>query len=345
MTPLMAILLLASAVALAIAHEADDSWVAKVNGEPVSAGLLQRRIMRDRAHAYRYFREKYGAADSQDFWTASYGEEMPLEWIRQRALGECVRIKVAQTLAREKGVIQDITYAAFLQNLEKENERRSKALAAGEPIYGPQQYREDEYFTYVFTNMVIELKRRLSREELYASEEALKEHYEAIKDELYDRRDRVVIRMIEIEFRRREGESEGASREQARAKIEEAKSRLDGGERFEELAAEYNEKGSLHERTLDDESARFDDRMCPELRGQAMKLSEGETSGIFEERGAFYIVKCIEREKLGYMPFEEVRASVKGRYIDGRYEELVAALVKSARVEINPSVYEQIGVS
>jgi len=85
--------------------------------------------------------------------------------------------------------------------------------------------------------------------------------------------------------------------------------------------------------------------MCPELRGQAMKLSEGETSGIFEERGAFYIVKCIEREKLGYMPFEEVRASVKGRYIDGRYEELVAALVKSARVEINPSVYEQIGVS
>ncbi len=75
-----------------------------------------------------------------------------------------------------------------------------------------------------------------------------------------------------------------------------------------------------------------------------MKLPEGETSGIFEERGAFYMAKCVEREKLGYMPFEEVRASVKGRYVDGRYEELVAALVKSARVEINPSVYEQISM-
>jgi len=325
--------------------EHPGTWVAKVNGEPISVRLFERGMVRNRASAYQYFRQKYGAEDSADFWTTPYDGEAPLEWIKQKTLDECVRIKVEQVFARDHGVIADAGYGAFLASLERENERRRQALAAGEPIYGPQQYTEDTYFTYFFTNMVLELKKRLSRGgELFALEATLREYYESVKHELYDRGDRVKIWTIEIPFRRREGQSEDLTREEARAKIEEVKARLERGDRFEDLAGEYNENGSLNERTMDDDSARFDWRRRPDMREHAMKLGEGETSDIFEERGAFCIVKCVEKDALGYMPFDEVKGNVRTRYTDAKYEALINRMVSGAQVEINRPVYDQIAV-
>jgi len=330
---------------VASSNEHPDTWVVMVNGEPISVRLFQRRMVRNRASAYQYFRQKYGAEDSADFWTTPYDGEAPLEWIKQKTLDECVRIKIEQVLARDHGVIADAGYGAFLSSLERENERRRKALAAGEPIYGPQQYAEDTYFTYSFTNMVLELKKRLSKGgELFALDATLLAYYESVKDELYDRGDRVTVWAIEISFGQREGESEGLTREEARAEIEGVKARLDRGDRFEDLAGEYNDSGSLNERTMDDDTARFDWRRRPHTREHAMKLGEGEASDIFEEGGAFCILKCAERNDLGYMPFDEVKGNVRTRYTDEKYEEMADRLVRDAQVEINRPVYDRITV-
>ena len=327
---------------VALGHCADDSWVAKVNGEVVSVREFERRIIRNRALAYNYFRQKYGAQDSADFWTTSYSGEVPVEWIRKKALDECVRIKIEQALARDKSVVGDISYTAFLDSLDRENERRRKALAAGQPIYGPQQYKEDEYFTYLFNNMLVELKRRLSQQEFHVSEETLRARYEADKDRLYARGDRVRAWVIEMPFYRRQDRPEPLTREQAKARIEEVKARLDKGELFEELATAYNEDRSLGEQTFDDTTARLDSSRRAEMRAQAMKLAEGETSDIFEELGTFYIVKGIEKESLGYQLFAKVRHNVRSRYVEERYEALIARLVTKAKVEINRSVYDSV---
>ncbi len=321
-----------------------EVWVAKVNGEPISARLFQRRAARSRVRTYQQFGQKYGVGESADLWTTSCGGEVPLERIRQEALEECVRIKIQQTLARDNGILRDIGYSAFLAALERENERRKRAVAAGEPVYGPTQYREDTSFFYVLSNMVIELKRRLGRDELRAPEDRLQQHYEAVKDELYKLEDRLTVWAISVPFRRRSEESEGLTREEARAGIEEAKARLDEGEEFEKLAAIHNEDGSLGERRLDDRSRRFDERRCPRFKEEAEKLSEGDVSGIFEERGTFYIVKCVKREAAGHMPYDEAKHNVRSNYIDGEYERLVDDLVRAAEVEINQEVYSALQV-
>jgi hypothetical protein len=317
-----------------------DTWVAKVNGEPVSARLFQRRMVRNRALTYQYFRQEHGVGDSADFWTTSYGGEVPLERLKQQALDECVRIKVEQALAKKTGVIADISYSGFLASLAAENERRKRAVAAGEPIYGPMQYREDTYFTYVFSNMVIELKRRLGRGELSPTEDQLREHYGRTKDTLYKLDDRVEVWMIRVPFKLRPEESEGLTREDARARIGDAKARLDEGEEFELVAAAYNEDESLKERTFDDDSRRFDERRRPQLRKAAESLSAGEISDIVEERSAFHILMCVEREEVGHMPYDKVRHNVRGNYIDGQYEELVEELARAATVEINQPAYD-----
>jgi hypothetical protein len=316
--------------------------VATVNGEPISARLFQRRLVRGRSLAYRHFRERYGAEESADFWTTSHEGVTPLGWLKQVTLGECVRIKIEQIAAREQGVVTDISYPAFLSTLERENERRRRALEAGEPIYGPKQYREDEYFTYVFTNMVIHSKRRLRDTKLHASEETLRSYYESVKERLYQRGDRVRIQAITIPFGG--DDSDTPSRAEAEEKIHEALRKLEEGGRFEDLAREYGPDGDLYERVLDEESARFDERIRPALRGEAMKLAVGETSPVFQEHRAFYIIKCVERESLGYMPFEDIEHNVRNRYVDERYDGLVDDLVSEAEVEVNEPVLEALRV-
>ncbi|UCC68474.1 MAG: peptidyl-prolyl cis-trans isomerase, partial [Armatimonadota bacterium] len=221
--------------------------------------------------------------------------------------------------------------------------RRKRALAAGEPIYGPMEYEEDTYFSYVFSNMVIELKRRLGRGELQATEEALRARYEETRGKLYRRGERVKVWAMKVSFRG--GDAQGSlSKEEAKGRLAEMKGRLDDGEVFEGLARVYDDDGMLREWAFDDRSARFDWQRRPRAREEAMKLSEGDTSGIFEEGNAFYVLKCIERGEAGYLPFEEVEQNVRSKYVDERYEELVRGLVAGAEVEINRGVYEGIRV-
>jgi hypothetical protein len=335
--------LLLGAALMAAADETEtplEPWVAKVDGEPISARLFERRLMRNRAAAYRYFGQKYGVSDSADFWTTPHDGETPLEWLKQRTLDECVRIVIEQTLARKHGVLSDVSYSAFLQALERENERRRRALAAGEPIYGPQQYGEDEYFNYLFANMVIELKRRLSAAEFAASDDVLRQRYEQYRDTLYHRGDRVVVWAISVAFASRS--QENLSREAARAIVEALRARLTPDATLESLNAACGTAASVEAMAFDDSSARADGMTRALARDEAMKLSPGEVSPVFEERSAYWLLKCVSREPLGYRPFEEVRDSVRSRYVDERYDALVNGLASKAKVEISSEVYDTI---
>jgi len=319
-----------------------DQWVAKVNGEPISARLFERRLVRNRAAAYRHFGQKYGVSDSADFWTRPHDGESPLDWLRKRTLEECVGIVVEQTLAREHGVLFDISYPTFLQALARENERRREALAAGEPVYGPQQYREDEYFDYLFANTVIELKRRLSATEFAATDDVLREWYEQSKERLYRRGDRVVVWAISVPFWM--PSPERVSPEGARAIAEELRAKLASDVTLEEIRAACGAAASVEETVFDDQGARADSLARVRARAEAMKLSPGEVSPVFEERTAYWVLKCVSRQPLGYRPFDEVRDNVRARYVDGRYEALVNDLVRRARVEVNAQVYQETRV-
>jgi len=319
-----------------------EPWVAKVDGEPLSARLFERRLMRNRAAAYRYFSQKYGVSDSADFWTTPHAGETPLDWLKTRALDECVRILVEKTLARDHGVPTDTSYLAFLQRLERENQRRREAVAAGEPVYGPQQYGEDEYFNYSFTNMVIELKRRLAADEFAASDDVLRQRYEQSKDTLYNRGDRVVVLAIRVPFA---GRSEkGLTREEAQDAIAELRAKLTPDATLESLEAACGTAASVEEMAFDDSTARADGMIRAVALSEAMKLTPGQLSPVFEERMTFWVMKCVSREPLGYRSFDEVKDNVRSRYVDEKYGALVTDLVSKAQVEINRDVYNAIRV-
>lgn len=327
----------------AMPKESLTAWVAKVNGDAIVRGFFTRRVAANRAAAYRHFADKTGATPGAEFWTTDYGGETPVKWLTQRALDECMRIQVELGLAKRHGIVPDTSYAAFLKALDRENERRRAALARGEPIYGPQQYREDDFLVYVMNNLRLALQRQLAGNELKASEAALREYYQSVKEQHFDRGYRVKVWAIEVIAGAREGYAKSYTPEEARARIEEAKRKLEAGERFEAVAATYNENGELHERVFDFES-RSADKMQAAMRDEAMRLEEGQTSGIFQEMNALYVLKCIEKEPLGYRTFAEAQDLVTRMHLRQSYERLVDRLVKSATIKMNRAELDRVEV-
>jgi hypothetical protein len=135
--------------------------IAKVNSEPISIDEFNLFLAQNRAETFGYFHQKYGVDDSKGFWTRAKGGETPLERLKAVTLSQCVRIKVQQVLARQKGIVSDIRYERFLIDLEQENQRRKAAAQNHQPIYGPLQYARETYFNYRLSIMVNALKERM----------------------------------------------------------------------------------------------------------------------------------------------------------------------------------------
>ncbi len=178
-------LLLAALAAPLAADDRSAVVAATVNNEPVSVRELQRSANAQRAAVYEYFHQKYGATDDGGFWDRHYGSERPRDLLLDRALAQCVSIKVQQVLARDAGLWPDITYSAFLESLARENARRKAVVAAGGVIYGPIEYGEDEYFAQTLRVTAIALQQKLSEREMAVPPSDLQRFYQEKKDELF----------------------------------------------------------------------------------------------------------------------------------------------------------------
>lgn len=62
-----------------------------------------------------------------------------------------ILMKLEQQLLNKNGVVGDISYDAFINELNNVNQEREKALESGSPIYGPSQYSEKVYYDYKYS--------------------------------------------------------------------------------------------------------------------------------------------------------------------------------------------------
>jgi hypothetical protein len=91
-------------------------------------------------------------------WTSKDARER----LATRALDEIWRDKTTLILAKEQGLVASVDYADFLAGLAAENERRAKAIAGGETVYGLTEFSPEEYYSHRLTELRTVLKQRLS---------------------------------------------------------------------------------------------------------------------------------------------------------------------------------------
>ncbi|GIO34589.1 MULTISPECIES: peptidyl-prolyl cis-trans isomerase [Paenibacillus] len=314
--------------------------IATVNGEPVQVNEFQRAVQANKARVIDYFYEKYGAVQSASFWTASYGGEVPIERLKKKALEESVNLKIQQIIAKEQGVLTDIRYSVFLQNLSDENERRKKAIEKKEVVFGPAQYTEDAYFEYVMTNAILSVKKRFMEHDWKPDEHQLKQFYETKKSELYQAPAAVNVRLLSISFPKADSDEDERLKARAKQKIEAASTKISNGMTFEQAAKEIGPDGQVTEQSypLD----RFRHNAASPVAQAASMLQAGEISGIIEENGRFFLVQCLENVKAGsrYLSFDAVKDQALKDYIDDRYASYVRQRVSEAKVVVNDRLYK-----
>ncbi|MEU0406463.1 hypothetical protein ABZ307_01360 [Streptomyces griseorubiginosus] len=135
---------------------------ATIDGQDIPVRELALYLAQERAATFAHFRQKFGAEDGPGFWTTEHDGRTPAAYLRERALADVTRVTVALHLAHDQGLLADSGYDAFLRNWQTENARRRTAVAAHQVIYGPVQYTESNYFTYVLSNLAAALRDRLT---------------------------------------------------------------------------------------------------------------------------------------------------------------------------------------
>jgi hypothetical protein len=148
-----------------------------VNGEPISKEEFCHFSSQERASVIQYFRDKYKIDYGNDFWNTCCEGTTPAEFLIKRIIDTLSYIKIQQIQAKKRGLIIDISYSKFLNELNAENTRRAVAKKNNTPIYGPVQYSDMVYYNYRFSNLVIQLKTKLNDELFKVTEEALVAFY------------------------------------------------------------------------------------------------------------------------------------------------------------------------
>lgn len=160
------------------------------------------------------------------------------------SIEDCARIKLAELAMKQYGLLKDISYRTFLDNLERENQRREESYQKEQVIYGPQKYGEGEYFAHTFANLEKELKKKLDEEFGWSREENLKRYYEKHKDAYYRRSDSIEVEKITLPY-------EKVSREEIRKALEQVRKEVQDGKTFAEAAQKL---GTVETQRFDEES-------------------------------------------------------------------------------------------
>jgi len=329
------------------------SVVAEVNRMPMAVNELKMFMRNHQAEVSNYYVEQYKANIDKDFWQTKFNGEMPLATLRQKALADGVTLKIKRGIAVKLGLIEDSSYKAFIDSLNKENERRAEIKAKGGILYGPGKFSENAYFAYQLANIEQDSKFKLGNGELKATEEDLRSYYELKKDELYKRSDYIKVRSFSISFTDGNGNRDESAYKKAEDVAKKAKAKTDSGGDFEKIASEYGSDLKLQikieDMVFDEKTRKVDIKVNRgRLLDQAQKLLPNQVSDVFDDGRDFYVLKFLERRDGGYKSFEEVSADdndLKNRYLDMKYKEYVTRLVNEADIEINNRVYDRVQLS
>ncbi|MFC5470565.1 peptidylprolyl isomerase [Cohnella suwonensis] len=312
----------------------------QVNGEPVETEEWRQAVLRHRAAVYAELQPLSSQTDPTKFWRTKIGEETPLERLHRVALEELVRIKVQQQLAKREGLLADSTYAVFLKDLEKENQRREKAVEKGEVIFGPLRYDEVSYYDMKQGELTASLQ-----EKLYpasdASDERIAAYYEENKESRFKRTPEVALRQLIFPFA--EG---GMTREAAAEWAERVREALKAGEDWEAVRQKLVSRDEV---TFDTETMVLNERFMREegmrwqkLIGAGLPLKTGEISEAFEENGAYRVLICTGIEPQGYYPLAEVKDGIRSEWSRNQYERLVDRLTNEAEIEIVRKTFDRV---
>jgi hypothetical protein len=324
------------------AFEPAMATVAEVDGDPITVRELDRLIELQRASVIDYFKRTHGAEYNKNFWQTSYNGEVPAQLAKQRALQEAVRTKIILQLAKSRGMLRVASYEGLLAEMDRENLRRKAAAESDQPVYGPVQFDEGTFMEFYMSRLLIQLKERLSYDELAVTDEKLLQHYESVKDTLFRLEDNVRFYRISVSYLADGHRMDSGMKLKAKEMMDSVKQRLEEGGKVDAAVKDLQDvytglNMQIGEERFDDVTARDYFKALPELfEALSSSLEAGQSSPVIDDRaaGQYVLAMIIGREANGYRSFEEQRDNVRKHYLDSSFNTYVNRLIERAEVII-----------
>lgn len=148
-----------------------DSVAFTVNGVRVEKEELV-YYMRDYSSlAAAEMESAYGVDSAEEgFWGGTYGELVPLDYLKAYTAERIARVKLEQIMAGEQGIETPLTWTEQHEDMEKQNRRRREDYEAGQVVYGSIERDFVTYFADLYYAMRAGLQEKLGLdEEAYAA--------------------------------------------------------------------------------------------------------------------------------------------------------------------------------
>lgn len=319
---------------------ADETPVAIVNEDFVTAAELASFASQRRAAVIEYFMREHHAEVDKDFWTSNFRGESPGQVLLAGALEDAARMKVEFQLAQQYGVVNDISFVSVMREMKRENERRAAAVSGGEPIFGPLRFETSGFINYYRNKTASLLKKTIADTTLEPSEQQLRSLYKTGIKDIAPVEDRIVYEKFSVYYRYN-GQQSDSLKEEAKQAAEALWKRLKSDVSAEEVLMEL--RGTFSTLT-----AHYEGNLVLEERNASrMYKSENHLYTLLRSShpadpvqpvvddpaaGCYKVVRVIERED-GILPdFEQVRDLLKRDYIDQVYEAKVETNMQLAKI-------------
>lgn len=304
--------------------------IASVNGENITGEEFRLFINQNRAMTFNYFVNKYKADLSRrEFWSTQFGDENPTEYIKDTALQSSIMVKLQQVVAREKGIVSYIDYSDFKDRLVQENARRKYDKENSGIIYGPVKYTTKMYYNYLFSQMLIALKRKMAQHEFKISDMELNQEYESTKNERFRNRDQIKVEII----------TPLSGKDTIFTKLTESVENIN---KLENIINVYRDQINISEMQINDETYDLYFRQNESLVENIYQLTIDQSIVFRDNDNQLSIIRCITHEKSGYKSFEEVKELVRLKWIDNQYEDWLKMVRLEADIRVNEEYLNEV---
>lgn len=308
-----------------------NSVLMSVNGSEISEDEFNMYLVFNKALIADYFKQIYDADYSEHFWTTSYAGVTPLQKLVDEAKAQLTRAKVEQRLAQQSGIVKEIGFRAFQNEMEAENSRRIKAAANNEIVYGPATFELQAFYNYYMSNLenkTIDAMR--SNGLIVISEEQLKKNYETNKQLQFTLPGEISLEWATLPYG-----SGTAFKDKADALVIMNQLQKAVAEGESEIDTANGLGIDVFEAVITNASRRSAALESPLALQKATQLMVGESSDIFEENGALHIIRCLSIGDPINQSFELVKDSIAHQMALEKFSDIVKLDVKNAAIEWN----------
>jgi parvulin-like peptidyl-prolyl isomerase len=320
--------------AMIVKSSSSHTVLLSVNNREISAEEFSWHLNLNRALVADYFKQTYGVEYSDEFWTTWYSGETPLQKLVDETKAQLIRQLIEQQLSQQAGLAVNSSFEEFLQGMDDENARRSKAAGNNEVVYGPIHLEAQAYYSYYMSNLENTTIEAMIRNQMIAlTEEQLMQEYERNKAEKYTSRGAIHLEWATLSYG---SGTEYKDKQSAVERMKLLKTAVSAGADFNQVAEELGV--NIGEAQITNASRRTAMLENPLILKTAEQLSQGQISGIIEENGAVHLLHCNSVGEDIVQSFEQVEDQIALQLAQKEFRSTIEQKIDEAVIKWNNSL-------